>query len=196
MTFGTDEYGIGPYGALETPAPLSPSALPDAPRVWPFFVSFGGQPATEMPDLLATLLDYGDEGVVVLATLMSLFSDARAPADAELPLPDGDRRGWWGEGLTLIWDFPNRAAPAGSLLWLLSRAKASPHHAAQVQQIVNDALAWMIPARLAARIDVRTAADPSGGAVALETKIWTPEGLSLIFQTQNVWEVIRAYQNS
>lgn len=41
------------------------------------------------------------EAALHTATLLQLFTDARAPEDAVLPAADGDRRGWWGNSVPI-----------------------------------------------------------------------------------------------
>lgn len=111
------------------------------------------------------LLDAGqlatDDGMRT-AILISLFSDARAPDDAELPEQGGDRRGWWGDAYAVgaMLDAgtardPNRI---GSLLWLLSRAKATGTNLQLARQYCAAALAWLVRDGVAASIEVEVEA--------------------------------------
>ncbi|MEM8698934.1 MAG: phage GP46 family protein [Pseudomonadota bacterium] len=67
------------------------------------------------------------------AVIVSLFTDARAPADAIAP--GEDPRGWWG-------DLPNDGY--GSLLWLLHREKQTEIVRVRAEQYARNALAWLI----------------------------------------------------
>ncbi|GGJ14278.1 phage GP46 family protein [Neoroseomonas lacus] len=84
------------------------------------------------------------------AVLISLFSDALARADDEIPDGTDDRRGWWGdmpvEGVA--------ADPVGSRLWLLARAKRTEETRRRAEIYARDALAWMLTDGVAAAVDV------------------------------------------
>lgn len=92
------------------------------------------------------------------AILISLFSDARAADDEELPEPGSDRRGWWGDA------FAREARPdagtardvnrIGSLLWLLSRSKITTRVLTQAQQACEEALAWLVRDGIASAVRV------------------------------------------
>jgi phage gp46-like protein len=92
------------------------------------------------------------------AILISLFSDARAADDEELPEAGSDRRGWWGDA------FAREARPdagtardvnrIGSLLWLLSRSKITARVQAQAQQACEEALAWLVRDGIASAVRV------------------------------------------
>lgn len=84
------------------------------------------------------------------AVLISLFSDALARPDDEIPDGTDDRRGWWGdtpvEGET--------ADPIGSRLWLLARAKRTEETRRRAESYARDALVWMLTDGVAAAVDV------------------------------------------
>lgn len=92
------------------------------------------------------------------AILISLFTDARASDDEQLPEAGTDRRGWWGDA------FARDARPAagtardpfriGSMLWLLSRAKITARSLAQAQQASEEALAWLLRDGIASAVRV------------------------------------------
>ncbi len=92
------------------------------------------------------------------AILISLFSDARAADDEELPEAGGDRRGWWGDAYAR--DARPDAGTArdayriGSLLWLLSRSKITARVLAQAKQSCDDALAWLVRDGIASAVRV------------------------------------------
>lgn len=110
-----------------------------------------------MSDLLLNLTDRGadlvleggdvalDHGLLT-PVLVSLFSDARAREDDELPAGEGsDPRGWWAAE-------PGDAY--GSRLWLLARAKITAETVNQVREHASDALRWLVAAEIAERVDV------------------------------------------
>lgn len=115
------------------------------------------------------------------AIMVSLFSDARAPAELR-PLPDGskDPRGWWGnlEGEEL-----------GSLLWLYNRGKITDETAESMRQAAQDSLSWLVSEGMAA--EVRVSATRVGGAsprVELSVEI----DRSTAAQWSEVWDAIAA----
>lgn len=70
------------------------------------------------------------------AVLISLFTDARAPADQ---VPDGmDNRGFWAD-----MDLPNGES-LGSTLWTLQREKITTQLLTRLRDLATSALAWMI----------------------------------------------------
>lgn len=101
------------------------------------------------------------------AILISLFSDARAADDEELPEAGGDRRGWWGDA------FAREARPdagtardvnrIGSLLWLLSRSKITTRVLTQAQQACEEALAWLVRDGIASAVRVVVMAQTRAG---------------------------------
>jgi phage gp46-like protein len=88
----------------------------------------------------------GDDGMRT-AVIISLFSDARAADDDELPNPGGDRRGWWADTYA-----PIPGDVTGSKLWLLARSKNTPDVLAKAQQYARDALAWLVEDGIASGI--------------------------------------------
>lgn len=99
-----------------------------------------------MTDAALNWFDYGadisiengdiqaDNGLAT-SVLISLFSDARAPSPAVLPIGEDSRRGWWGD--------LDAEDMTGSLLWLIRREKAIPEVAAKAQQYCVEALRWL-----------------------------------------------------
>lgn len=91
------------------------------------------------------------------AVLLSLFSDRRVEA-YELPAPETDRRGFWGDSVPAV-----EGDEWGSRLWLLDRAKiggvtegelagvASPELA---EAYIREALQWMIDDGVCTSIEV------------------------------------------
>lgn len=88
-------------------------------------------------------------GQIASAVILSLFTDRRAPEGWR---PDvADRRGWWGDGVQ-----PDGVPvePIGSWLWLLKNESVSPAIVAAARTYAEQALAWIVRDRVAARIDV------------------------------------------
>ncbi|MFC0686391.1 phage GP46 family protein [Novosphingobium clariflavum] len=98
-------------------------------------------------DLMLTAGAIASDDGMRTAILISLFTDARAPDDAELPEDGDDRRGWWGDQFAAdagpqagTSNDPNRI---GSLLWLLRRAKITNANIQLARQSAEAALAWL-----------------------------------------------------
>jgi phage gp46-like protein len=85
------------------------------------------------------------------AVLVSLFCDARAPAD-ELPA-DANPRGWWAEDADDPW---------GSRLWLLGRAKRTPATLGLARGYAATALEWIKTSGVAQVVDVTAVYGPAG----------------------------------
>jgi phage gp46-like protein len=75
------------------------------------------------------------------AVMLCLFTDAACPPTHPLAylIPDGDPRGWWGDGVDVQTQLGE--GPLGSLLWLLQRAPLTPQIAMWAQQFALQALA-------------------------------------------------------
>lgn len=73
------------------------------------------------------------------AVLISLFSDARASDDDELPTRDTDRRGYWADEFSTIPD-----DITGSKLWLLSRSKMTQETLTLAGEYAEEALRWFV----------------------------------------------------
>jgi phage gp46-like protein len=82
------------------------------------------------------------------AVALSLFTDARAPADYQPTDGTSDLRGWWGDTYS--------PTPWGSLLWQLDRAEISNQAQTiqQAQQAAAAALQWLIDDGVAVAIAV------------------------------------------
>ena len=103
-------------------------------------LSTTGQPETT--DTLATWI------------IRSLFTDARALPDEELPNshnPDADtwRRGTWFDAVPMV-----AGDKYGSKLWLLNREITSPETLNRAQNYCEDALAWLVRDGVAKRVQV------------------------------------------
>lgn len=127
--------------------------------------------------LLAT-----DDGMRT-AILISLFTDARASEDAELPEDGDDRRGWWGD------QFAADAGPdagtaddrnrIGSTLWLLGRSKVTTVKLQLARQSAEAALAWIVRDGIASAVTVEVEAQAIDGVkqrLALGVNLYRPTG--------------------
>ena len=92
------------------------------------------------------------------AVIVALGTDARAPAQEELPDPDAtDRRGWWADmDADELWG----GWPVGCLLWLLERAKITGPLSQQGSTLARaegwtrEAMRPFTQRRIASQIDV------------------------------------------
>ena len=120
------------------------------------------------------------EAALHTATLLILFTDARAPLDETLPTPDGDRRGWWGDSIRLD-DEPD--APLGSLIWLeVERAVLNEATATRVLARAADALAVLTEQGAVARTEIATEVDRGAGLLALHVAHFGHDGASIYAQ--------------
>jgi len=116
-----------------------------------------------------------DEGLNT-AVLHSLFTDARAREDDELPWGETDRRGCWFDPT-----LPKNAAAGrtvdryGSRLWLLSRAKQTAETLARAKEYAEEALQWLVDDGIAVKVEV-TAEWQSRGYMALTVQIYRRDG--------------------
>lgn len=86
---------------------------------------------------------------IASAVIASLFTDRRAPEGWR---PDvADRRGWWGDGVA---PDGRQAEPLGSHLWLLRNEVASERVAGLAKIYAEEALAWLVADKVAARVTV------------------------------------------
>lgn len=117
-------------------------------------------------DVGALLLDDG----LMTATIISLFSDARARTDDPVIEPGADRRGWWGDMLSPVanWEM-------GSKLWLLAREKQRQSVLSRARDYAGTALRWMVEDQIAAAVDVE-AQFPRPAWLALRVTITRPNG--------------------
>lgn len=104
------------------------------------------------------------------AIVISLFSDARAGDDDELPAGETDPRGWWGDVLGAL---PNDVT--GSKLWLHLREKQLPSVLRVIEDDARKALGWLVEDGLAKRVECR-ATNPGAGRWLLRVDVERPDG--------------------
>ena len=129
-------------------------------------------------DLVLAAGELGRDDGLRTAILLSLFSDARAPAGATLPEQGGDRRGWWGDAFAAT-EIRNEADALGSTLWLLGRAKAVPGAVEQARQAAETALGWLVRDGVASAVRVEAESQgtvSSGLRLALGVVLERPQG--------------------
>lgn len=98
-------------------------------------------------DLQLEAGDLKTEGGLVTAVLVSLWSDARARDDDQIPDNSKDPRGYWGEVA---------GDEFGSRLWLYDREKATDATANNLREAATAALGWLIAEDIAASVTVST----------------------------------------
>ncbi|WP_233869713.1 phage GP46 family protein [Paraburkholderia adhaesiva] len=109
--------------------------MPDITTVWNI-ADMRGDWQMDGPSLRS-----GDD--LQTAVLISLFTDRLAlPTD---PVPDGDRRGWWGD---------DPRYPIGSRLWLLNRVKGPLDLPQRAQDYAAEALQWLMDDGVVATFDI------------------------------------------
>jgi len=123
-------------------------------------------PVGETLDLVLEDGDLRTEDGLTPAALVSLFSDALAAADDELPDLGTDRRGWWAAEVIE----EDRAAGFGSLLWLLERSKLRNETLVQAEAHARAAFAWLLEAGIAERVEA-TASRLDGQTLFLEVRL-------------------------
>ena len=116
-------------------------------------IALAWNPLLARADIAVAKGDLVPDAGLRTAVLISLFTDALARPDDEIPDGTDDRRGWWGN-LPLAGE---PADPIGSRLWLLARAKRTEETRRRAQTYAQDALAWMVTDGVAAAVTVTAA---------------------------------------
>jgi phage gp46-like protein len=120
-----------------------------------------------------------DEGLRA-AALLSLFTDRRAEEDDALPADDGDRRGWWAD------EFLDAEGDRfGSRLWLLDRSTRREDVVQRAEEIVREALAWMLEDKVTDRIDVEV--ETGEKELLIAVTLHRPAGDPVAFRFAHVW---------
>lgn len=117
---------------------------------------------------------------------ISLFSDRRAGPDDELPDRGGDpvyRGGWWADTYT--------GDAFGSRLWLLARSPVNATMLLKVRQHAEEALAWMVEAGIATRIDVAVERQDLG-RVGLKVVVSKTDGTKEAVMYPDLWSAFAA----
>lgn len=116
------------------------------------------------------------------AVVISLLSWRRAEADD--PLDDAERFGWWGDSLP-----PVQGALLGSRLWLLRRAKLTAETIARARSYCDEALEWLVGDGHAAAVDV-TLERVGVDALRCRVDLTLSDGVPLSVDLDNLWRVI------
>ena len=121
------------------------------------------------------------------ATMLLLFTDARASADVALPDDGGDRRGWWGDSIRLEGE-PQQ--PLGSLIWLeVERAALNEDTARRVEDAAAEALAVLAGQGAVARTEITTEIRRGQGFLGLCVQHFSQSGALVYDQRFDVlWQ--------
>lgn len=107
------------------------------------------------------------------ATLMLLFTDKRAPADAKLD--NDDPRGWWGDSIKFEGDLYER--DLGSHLWMLERGTLDDTEIPlRAREMCEQALSVLIEQGMVAETIVETEADPERGVLLIGVRHFSHTG--------------------
>jgi phage gp46-like protein len=92
-----------------------------------------------------------EDGGLVTAVILSLWTDARALPDDVLPPGQTDRRGWWGDAYPVA-----EQDRFGSRLWLLRASKQLQQSLNLAKAYAEEALAWLVADGVARKVEVET----------------------------------------
>jgi phage gp46-like protein len=122
-----------------------------------------------------------DDGLET-AVLISLFSDRRAEDDDEID-DINDRRGWWGDNVSLT--------PVGSKLWQLDRSKTTQKTVVLTKQYIEDCLEWMIDDDVAEKIEVNVErqGNPGQDRLSVEIKIYQVDKNIKALRFDDLWKM-------
>jgi len=112
----------------------------------------------------------------------------RAEPDDALPAEATDKRGWWGDALSVqVNGRPVSDDRIGSRLWLLSREKQLQSVVERARHYCKEALAWLIEDGICERIDV-TAEIVRTGVLGVQILVVRPAQSSVNFKFDYVWQ--------
>lgn len=130
------------------------------------------------------------ESALHTATLLCLFTDARADESDRLPTDDGDRRGWWGDSIRLA-DEPG--VPLGSTIWVeVERGVLDDGIGARVEVRALRALDVLKAQGAVARTTVSSSVDKLAGNLFLVVEHFSRDGRAIYAQRFGViWGQVR-----
>ncbi len=130
--------------------------------------------ALDGPDLAT------DDGLHT-AAILSLFGDARAHADDDIPDGTADRRGYWADTYAEI-----AGDVWGSRQWLLGREKQIPATLARAREYAEEALRWLVDDGVARSVSA-TASVLRPGVLALEITIARANDAVARYRFETFW---------
>lgn len=137
--------------------------------------------ADEQFDLAVEDDDLASDAGLRTAVLLSLFTDRRAAEDDALPSGDDQRRGWWADEFAVV-----EGDLFGSRLWLLDRSAIRSDLVLRAQELVREALAWMIEDLVVEKIDVE--AETTADGLLFAVKLQRPNGDQTSFRFAHTWD--------
>lgn len=127
--------------------------------------------------------EYGaviSDAEIKTAVLISIFSDRRANETDEVI--DGDYKGWWADTYN---DYK-----IGSRLWTLRRRKATDQVLRLANEIVVEALQWLIDDGIAENVTVENEwSIRNKGMMNMVVQIFKPDKTKLDFKFEEKWGV-------
>lgn len=132
-------------------------------------------------DLSIVNNDFLSDDGLETAVHLSLFLDARAHDDDELPPGQTDRRGWFGDALS-----PIDGDSTGSRLWLLAREKVTQQIPTRAREYAAEALAWLTLRKVADRVEIATEIT-APGMLGIGVDIFRPNRDPVHFQYSYTW---------
>lgn len=116
------------------------------------------------------------------AVILALFTDVQMPEGHPLAylVEDGDRRGYWGDGIDVRDDLGEAAL--GSLLWIFERAPLTEEIRRWVEVVALEALAPLKKQGIAARIEVQAYAQQAFNRLDLHIQIYGRDGAQIYDQ--------------
>lgn len=143
-------------------------------------ISIGGTGAEE----LLYAIDPADlPSELVRDVLVLLFTDARARDDDDVD--PTDRRGWWADSYAATGE-----PSLGSRLWLLADRQVSDDTASRAQQYAETALAPLVDAGVASKINVAATRSSGGGRIALSIEIIREGRETEQLRFADLWEAL------
>lgn len=135
-------------------------------------------------DLAMAGPDLAQDHELASAITISLFTWRRARSDDRLPEPDASRMGWWGDSFAAI-----PGDRIGSHLWLLVREKITTETLNRVRDHAEEALAWLVEDKVAARVEVMV--ERQGlNTVALLVTVHRGDGRAVELRFEDLWRMI------
>jgi len=134
---------------------------------------------TECPDIVIENGDLKPDNTLITPAFISMFSDKRVTLE-ELPPGLDDRRGWWADLISEPLE-----DQIGSRLWTLDRSKILDSTPAELENIMSEALNWMLEDGIAQRVVV-TAARNGLNEVTGTARVFRPDGEEIPFKF--IWD--------
>lgn len=132
-------------------------------------------------DLAVVNNDLATDDGLQTAIFLSLFCNARADDDDELPAGITDRGGWWGDRIET-----DATDSTGSTLWLFAREKLTEQTASRIREACATALKWLTGDGVAQSVDVQTEI-AAGGLLKIQIDVTKPNIAPVRFTYNYNW---------